>query len=133
MANVTQFQSCARPHGIEEHLTIQNIIEDNQNQSRTIGRGERPVCIHCSKHFGRVQELQRHVKEIHMPWRRCPFCDFMWTRPGKIKAHIMAEHAERFTAEMLEGIKGLCGRRIVEFLDAYDYSPDVDAMLRSYP
>jgi hypothetical protein len=133
VANVAQFHNHAQPHGIGEHFTIRNIMEDNQNQSRTISSGGRPACLHCGKDFGRVQELRRHVKEKHMPWRRCPFCDFMWTRPDKIKAHIMVEHAERFTAEMLEGIKAFCGRRIVEFLDAYDHGSDMDATLRSYP
>jgi len=91
--------------------------------SRAMGLRARPVCTYCGEDFGRVQELNRHVKDIHMPRRRCPFCDVTWTRPAKIKAHLIADHAEEFTEEVLIGIKALCGRRVTEFLDAYDYIP----------
>lgn len=83
----------------------------------------RPVCGTCGGDFGRDQELKRHVKDIHMPRRRCPFCNVTWTRPAIIKAHLIDDHAEQFTEEELIGIKALCGRRVTEFLDAYDYIP----------
>ena len=108
-------------------MTAQRVIEDRR--SRTTGDREQPICVYCNKEFGRSQELKRHVKDVHMPRRRCPFCPFVWARPGKIKAHLVADHAERFTAEILEGIKALCGRRVIEFVDAYDHIPDVDATL----
>ena len=109
------------PVGIE-------ISTDDQG-SRAMGLRARPVCEYCEEDFGRVQELKRHVKDIHMPRRRCPFCDITWSRPAKIKAHLIADHAEKFTAEVLKGIKALCGQRVTEFLDAYHYIPEVD----SYP
>ena len=94
-----------------------------------MGLRARPICEYCEEDFGRVQELTRHVKDVHMPRRRCPFCDITWTRPAKIKAHLIADHAEKFTAEVLKGFKALCGRRVTEFLDAYDYIPEVDRYL----
>ena len=129
-ASTTLFYDYTQSHRSGGYF--QNFTADHGNQSRTIqvSREGRPVCVYCSKDFGRVQELKRHEEEIHMPWRRCPFCDFMWARPHKIKAHILTKHAETFTAEMLEAIKTLCGRRIVEFLDPYDYGPDLEAMSR---
>ena len=66
-----------------------------------------------------------------MPPRQCPFCKFTWTRPAKIKAHLIADHAEKFTAEMLERIRASCGRRVIEFVDVYDHVLDVGATLRS--
>jgi len=70
------------------------------------------------------------MRDKHQPRCRCPFCNFMWTRPGKIKAHLIVDHAEMFTAEMLEGITSLRGRRIIEFVDACDHVPDLDATLQ---
>jgi len=43
----------------------------------------------------------------------------------------MVDHAKTFATEMLEGIKTLCGRRVIECLDAFDYVPDVEATLPS--
>jgi len=45
----------------------------------------------------------------------------------------MAEHAERFTAEMLQVFKALRGRRLIAFVDAYDHEPYVtmEATLQS--
>jgi hypothetical protein len=90
-----------------------------------MGRSARPACVLCNKDFGRVQELKRHQNENHMPRRRCPFCHVPWTRPNVMKAHLMDRHAERFTAEMLEAISALRGRRFLEFLDAYDHGLDL--------
>lgn len=43
-----------------------------------------------------------------------------------MKAHLKVRHAKKFTAEMLEAIGALRGRRFIEFMDAYDYYPDLD-------
>ena len=61
-----------------------------------------------------------------MPRRRCPFCDFRWTRPDGIKAHLMARHAKKFTADILEEVKALRGQHFIEFVDAYDHSLDLE-------
>ena len=55
----------------------------------------------------------------------------MWARPDKIKAHTMAHHAERFTAEILDELAALRGRRVIEFLDGYRHCLDMDATLWS--
>lgn len=85
----------------------------------------RPHCAQCNKVFGRVQELKRHMRDKHMDRGRCPFRLFNWTRPDKIKAHIVTHHAERFTAEILEGVKGLCGQNVIKLVDAYDYASEL--------
>jgi len=112
------------PYGTGVPFTVQDGTKPEDQRSRNVDGKVRPVCVYCNKSFGRDQELQRHMKDIHTPRRQCPFCEVTWTRPDKIKAHIVADHADKFTAEMLEGIKAFCGRRIVEFMDAYDYGLD---------
>jgi hypothetical protein len=71
------------------------------------------------------------MKDKHDPPRQCPFCDFKWTRPDKIKAHIVADHQEKLSAEMLNYVEPLCGRQVVEFVDGiagpYGHSLDVNA------
>ena len=64
-------------------------------------------------------------KTRHMDRRRCPFCTFRWSRPNNIKVHIISKHVERFTAELLEAIKGLRGRQVIAFVDGYDNEPDL--------
>jgi hypothetical protein len=62
-----------------------------------------------------------------MPRQGCIFrCPFKWSesRPEKIKAHIIADHAEKYTAEQLEAIKGFTGRQILEFIGAYPFVND---------
>lgn len=86
------------------------------------------VCSYCNKSFARIQGLKRHEMDKHMPRRQCLFCDFMWIRPDKFKAHIVIDHAEKFTAEILEGIKASSGRHFIEFLDAYNNAPSVEAV-----
>lgn len=98
---------------------------ENRRGSHTMSNMARPFCADCNKYFGRVQELKRHLNDVHMPLRGCPFCDVKWTRPDKIKAHLMANHEERFTAGMLEQISALYGRRLVECLDTYNHCPDI--------
>lgn len=77
------------------------------------------MCVHCNIDFIRVSERNRHMRETHGSQRRCPFCDFMWARSYTIKAHTMANHAERFTAEKLGQLAALRGRRAIEFLDKH--------------
>ena len=50
----------------------------------------------------------------------------MWARSDKIKAHTMANHAERFTAEMLDELAALRGRRVIEFLGGVGYGHGLD-------
>ena len=111
--------SQTQPHKGLAHLTIQNIADD---QRRAMSGGKaRPICAPCNIMFGRIQEYKRHIKDKHTDRRRCPFCDFRWSRADIIKVHLISKHAEKFTAEILEGFKGLRGRHVIEFMDAYDY------------
>jgi len=80
----------------------------------------RPVCTICNESFGRVQELIRHQKDRHEERRQCLFCHkFKWTRPIRVKAHLIAKHKENFTAERLDELKNLRGQSIVAFLERY--------------
>jgi len=78
---------------------------------------DRPVCRYCYKSFGRAQELKRHERDIHRPLRQCPFCTVKWSRPDRIKSHLIVTHREIFTPEILREVDNLRGQRLVEFLD----------------
>ena len=121
-----------QPHGTDGQLTIQSTVV-NQGY-RTTGPKKRPSsCPYCptGKDFGRFQELKRHVRDLHVPPSSCPFCDFTWTRPDKIKDHIISNHGDTFTAEFLIKFRAFSGRQVTEFLGADDYGPHVEAVLRS--
>ena len=98
-----------------EQVIIQS-ARSCSKRPRTTRRRVRPTCTNCNKDFVRVQEFKRHLKDIHEPRSQCPFCDFTWTRPDKIKAHIMARHQGKFTAEQLVDFDALRGQKIVAFL-----------------
>lgn len=111
-SNVSQ----AQPHETGEHVTIQSAQGHGQRTSTR--RSARPTCTDCNRDFLRIQELKRHLRDVHEPRRQCPFCGFTWTRPDKIKDHIITNHCSKFTAEKLEIFKALCGQNIVAFLAA---------------
>ena len=83
-------------------------------------------CEICGSRFGRVQELKRHLKDRHEPPRQCPFCDFEWARPDKIKHHITMHHSDQFTAEAMAVFQDLHGRNVVAFLDDLYHGPGVE-------
>jgi hypothetical protein len=115
--NVSQ----ARPRGTGERGTAQ---KPRSRGKRTSTRDRvRPTCEDCNKDFFRVQELERHLKDVHTPRRECPFCDFMWTRPDKIKPHIVAKHQDIFSPEMLANIQSMFGKQIVAFVDGFITDP----------
>lgn len=91
----------------------------------------RPACL-CGKDFGRVQELNRHVREQHQPQRKCLFCEFKWARPEKIKAHILADHRNAFSTDDLKHVEILCGRRLLEFLKL-DFDTEETLNHHGYP
>jgi len=112
--------SQTQPHGRLSHSAIQNTADD---QRRIMSGGKaQPVCADCNIGFGRDQEYKRHLRDKHTNRRRCPFCDFRWSRPNIIKVHLISKHAGKFaTAEILEAFKGFRGRHVIEFVDACDY------------
>ena len=119
--------------GIGGHFASQSATENWRN--RTTGRTDRPrpACATCSRDFGRTQELERHVRDVHDPPHRCPFssCPFTWTRPNKLKDHLLADHEGGFSPEILEAIKPLRGQGFVKFLDEYIHRRNVEATLQS--
>ena len=99
------------------HVIFRDALDPGSgNTSRRV----RPTCTDCNKDFLRVQELKRHLKDIHEPRRQCPFCGFMWTRPNNIKVHLLAKHRDNFTAELLVTIQAMRGQMIAKFLDSYN-------------
>ncbi|KAH9019166.1 hypothetical protein EDB85DRAFT_582479 [Lactarius pseudohatsudake] len=85
------------------------------------GGGPR-VCKICNRRFGRLQELKRHMGQVHQPLRKCPFnpCAYKWNRPDKIKAHITNKHRNELCPEVFQKVSALRGKSIVEFVDAYE-------------
>ncbi|KAN0130384.1 hypothetical protein V8E53_011785 [Lactarius tabidus] len=73
-------------------------------------------CVYddCEATFGRHQELKRHLIGVHTPWRRCPFCSYEWSRPNKIKTHLMENHQDK--PQFLNEIHPKNGQHLVEFL-----------------
>jgi hypothetical protein len=68
-------------HGTGEYLPFQGATEDQG--TRAMDGNVRPVCVYCSKDFGRIQELKRHVKDKHMPGadaRGAIFCGLVQIR-----------------------------------------------------
>jgi hypothetical protein len=82
--------------------------------------GALPLCWICSTSFKRSQELKRHLSQVHMPKRECPFgesCTHKWKRPAKIKDHIIEAHGSEFHPEVLQEIRKLRGKGVEKFLD----------------
>ncbi|KAI9456657.1 hypothetical protein BJY52DRAFT_1187737 [Lactarius psammicola] len=69
----------------------------------------------CKVTFRRLQERKRHLIDVHTPRRRCPFCLYAWSRPDKIKTHLMTKHQDK--PQVLNEIQSKCGQRLVAFLD----------------
>jgi len=90
-------------------------------------------CQDCKRQFKRAQELKRHLKEKHEPWRQCPFCKFEWTRPDKIKHHITIYHQDKFTAKVMAEFRALYGKKMIAFLDGFDHGPRARANVETAP
>ena len=84
-------------------------------------------CGTCGKVFKRNQELKRHREQVHVPKRECSFefCPYKWTaaRPALIKDHFTEVHGSKFDPEVLEAIRPLRGRDVLEFMDTYAFDP----------
>ncbi|KAH9059537.1 hypothetical protein EDB87DRAFT_1621480 [Lactarius vividus] len=89
-------------------------------------------CNNCSKVYRRHQDLKRHTRDKHECQRKCPFCHTRWSRPERIRAHLMKKHESRLTKEQQQQIHLLRGRdNTIHFLDKYrnttppgNYMPD---------
>lgn len=63
----------------------------------------------CRRTYRRSQDLRRHTRDKHQTPYRCPFCDKKWTRPEKIRGHLITEHEDHFTEEKLREVRSLRG------------------------
>lgn len=70
----------------------------------------------CEATFGRPQERKRHVIDVHTLRRQCPFCLYAWSRPDKIRAHLMKNHQDELPQEVLNEIRAKRGQHLVAFL-----------------
>lgn len=102
-------QQVSKPGGV---LDFENGNKGSRKQNN---------CDVCGKRFGRLQELRRHIKDKHEPPRACPFCDFTWTRPGRMRTHLQTCHNERLTKEDVEELRNLQGwHPTAHFIEKWD-------------
>ncbi|KAF8270379.1 hypothetical protein EI94DRAFT_1723078 [Lactarius quietus] len=78
---------------------------------------------HCGATFGGLQERKRHYIDVHNPRRQCPFCPYKWCRPNKIKTHLLVNHKDKLSREVLNEISAKRGRHLVAFLVARSVIP----------
>ena len=103
------------PHVFPELNSIGEFCE-----SRSARHSMQPfVCAICGNRFGRTGPGFKAALELKD--RRCPFCDFEWARPDKIKHHIPMHHPDRSTAEVMAISQDLHGKNVVAFLDDLDH------------
>ena len=78
--------------------------------------GER-ITVDCSKVYGRPQDLKRHTRDKHLRLRKCPFCCTRWSRPERIRVHLIKKHGSRLTKDQQEEVLSLRGRDVtIRFL-----------------
>jgi len=78
------------------------------------GRGPKNwLCSYddCNKKYRRLQELKRHTADKHEIPSKCPFCDYRWSRPERMRSHLINQHRHHFTEEERQEVRGLRGRR----------------------
>lgn len=78
------------------------------------GRGPKNwLCSYgdCNKKYRRLQELRRHTADKHEVPSKCLFCDYTWSRPERMRRHLIYQHRHHFTEEERQEIRGLRGRR----------------------
>ncbi|KAF8267990.1 hypothetical protein EI94DRAFT_1728905 [Lactarius quietus] len=66
-------------------------------------------CTVCSKGYPRPQELRRHKRDKHGQTRKCPFCCTIWTRPARIRKHVLNSHRSLLSEQEQEAIHLLRG------------------------
>jgi uncharacterized C2H2 Zn-finger protein len=109
-------------YGTTQKGSIPNATTSTQ---RNAGKRERPRCPVCEKDFGRTQDVERHIRDIHTPKKKCPLCDMEWTRPESIKAHLINQHSGDFTTDTRNEINALRGRDVVQFLELFTLCRDM--------
>ena len=68
-------------------------------------------CPHdgCNKRYRRRQEAVRHMRDKHEIPHQCFICGTKWTRPEKIREHLLSRHWDNFTEEERQEIRHLHG------------------------
>ncbi|KAH9003536.1 hypothetical protein EDB86DRAFT_2826659 [Lactarius hatsudake] len=82
--------------------------------------GKQYGCGPCKITFKRLQDITRHVRDIHDPPRQCPLCHYQWTRAYKIKAHLLKAHSDELCPAVTAGIHALRGHDVVKFIETYE-------------
>ncbi|KAH9041538.1 hypothetical protein EDB83DRAFT_1629167 [Lactarius deliciosus] len=109
----------------------QNLDPDSTRDSEN--RSKAPHhCTNCSKAYRRHQDLKRHTRDKHEWQRECPFFHTRWSRPERIRTHLMKKHESRLNKEQRQEIRLLRGRdNTIHFLEKYrkttppgNYMPD---------
>lgn len=67
-------------------------------------------CTNCDKAYQRPQDLKRHTRDKHFRQRKCPFCCTGWSRPERIRFHLIQKHASLLTLDQHREIRSLRGR-----------------------
>ena len=90
-------------------------------------RGQAPresrlnYCTPCDKVYPRPQELKRHTRDKHEQKRKCPFCRIRWTRPARIRIHVLKSHGSYLNENEEQEILQLRGREeTIRFLEKYE-------------
>ncbi|KAF8261686.1 hypothetical protein EI94DRAFT_1745414 [Lactarius quietus] len=89
-------------------------------------------CTNCNKAYQRRQELKRHTRDKHVRHRKCPLCRTGWSRPERIRVHLLKQHGSLLTEGQQQEIRILRGRdNTIRFLEKYgntthpgSYTPD---------
>ncbi|KAH8986271.1 hypothetical protein EDB83DRAFT_1170779 [Lactarius deliciosus] len=100
----------------------QDLDPDSTWNSENRSKAPREVhhCANCSKAYRRHQDLKRHTRDKHEWQRKCPFCRVRWSRPERIRTHLMKEHESRLTKDQQQEIRFLRGRDdTIRFLEKY--------------
>jgi len=113
--------AATQPAGIATDVQVTEAVGGGSSP----GGASRPLCVACGQSFTRLQELKRHLSQAHMPNRKCPFkfCTYEWKRPSKIKDHLNEVHSSELNPLVFQEIRKLRGKRVVEFVDAYEFDP----------
>jgi len=100
----------AVPNHVEQdqHAEAGSVL-DSKDEDKEFWEQHR--CENCGRQYRRVQELRRHARDKHEQQPQCPFCYATWSRPEKIRAHLITEHGDRFTEEQNQELHSLRGRR----------------------
>ncbi|KAH9015895.1 hypothetical protein EDB84DRAFT_1524960 [Lactarius hengduanensis] len=120
--------------GLKPEAVRQDLDPDSTRDSENRRKAPWEVhhCTNCSKAYRRHQDLKRHARDKHEWQRKCPFCHTRWSRPERIRAHLMKKHESRLTKEQQQQIRLLRGRdNTIHFLEKYrnttppeNYMPD---------